>query len=154
MFPLGYVHVSMFFKVLTLQNKISTLNPIRRVACQKVPFSPWTATPWRWNVKSCSEHRTRGDTDGFATGGPWIWWVGKVFGFGWVERPWNIAGNWKELAKECLAMRVEPVETWLSWHFLLRNGGGQQFLFGQIELRCFFFPLVLMHKKGVNTRVI
>ena len=85
-----------------------------------------------------------GDTDGFATGEPWIWWVGKPLGLVELNTPWKIAGNWKELAKECLAMRVEPVETWLKLAFF---GGGMGVVNSSCLVKlscdvCFFFPLI------------
>ena len=84
--------------------------PSRRVACRKVQSSPWTATRWRWNVKSCSEHRTNGGTLGRPVTMPEA--SRSMGGKVWFGDPWKLAGNWKELAEERLAMRVEPVETW------------------------------------------
>lgn len=112
--------------------------------------------PGEWLVKRCNprleqRHLEDGTSEAAPSTGPRVTrtgsprvkrgsdGLGRSLGLVQLNAPWKIAGNWKELAKECLAMRVEPVETWLNWHFLLRNGGGNSYCSAKLSCDVFFF---------------
>lgn len=162
MFPLGYVHVFIFFQKFAPRPRKHPLKPLilKNLLLQESGLSKGAILALNSDTLKMERQKLlRAQDPGWHGRVRHGWTVDLMAWEGlWVlvelNAPWKIAGNWKELAKECLAMRVEPVETWRSWHFLLRNGGVNSSCLVKLSCDVFFFLLVLMHKKGVNTGAI
>lgn len=161
MFPLGYVHLS-FFKS---SHPPSTKTSPQPLVLEKSPSGEWLVK--RCHPRLEQRHLEDGTSKAAPSTGPRVTRTGSPRvnpgsdglgrSLGLVElnalgKSQETERNWLKNALQCELNQLKLGEVGI---FSLRNGGCQQLLFGQIELRCVFFsPLVLMHKKGVNTRVI